>query len=403
MGTTMLSNEFELLEEIRNDDVFRWSRARCTSTGETVILQILTTERAEKIYSVLQRYFEQLQAISKSYPGVLAPWKIFSDRPAYPLVMVYADVAVTPLDALLRQPASAMMAFWKEAANLVHALHIKNMLHGNLSMAAFGQLGNQVVLQEFGYAPLMLEKDQSALQACKFKAPEVLTSQALSPASDTFAFAKTMIACHKELRSLPWNDQATNVRPEKRYQKIRELIRELEEYQEKQRGGSASTKPPEPMEVDESTLPGASARQPAPEPPPPPLQDDPAATMPADDIPAPSILDKESTVLLPEPTPAAPPEVEEDIEIEGALKPKPGGAFEIPLEPHPTEPEPEPEPQPRPKATPKHAPYPLPLEPQKGILTSWQIVLIVLGSMTLVIFLVVCLIRVMSAQFLHLH
>ncbi len=230
MGTITLCNDFELLEELRGDDVFHWWRGRCISSGEPILLQMLSAPRPEKIYTALEEYFAQLQVLARFNTGILAPWMMLKERPNYPLVMVYADADVTPLETVLRQPATEMMGFWSEAAELLHALHAKNMLHGNLSLPALGQRGAQVVLREFGYAPLLAEQDQQALSACKYKSPELLIDQRSSRASDTFAFAKTLIACHKELRSYAWNDRATNARAEKRYQKIRELIQDLANY-----------------------------------------------------------------------------------------------------------------------------------------------------------------------------
>ncbi len=227
-------NAFTVQEMLREDSVFTWVRATRNDNGREVHLQIvtkssgITREMTEAIRKSLHEIQKELSNLS-TIRGLCVPEAILAE-PEYPLVAVYPHGAYEALENKLRSDPSLARTHWEAASETLHAMHEQKLVHGHVAPDSFVVVGEKVYLRDFGYAPLLEKRHENTLSELReFVAPEVSSAGKLTTASDIYSFAKTLTSWEPNLKDADWYDKATQLDPENRYTRIRDMFPHVEE------------------------------------------------------------------------------------------------------------------------------------------------------------------------------
>ena len=220
--------EYQVTVEVKKDTVYQWFEAVDQNQENRVLLQIVQPDISSDAIAAIMSYFDMLQGIRRK--GILVPVQMFSDPPEYPLVLVYSHLSREPLAQVLKHSPGEALEWWHQASETLHALHNKHLVHGHISIDSFVVADGRLYLTGFGYTPLLQLGHQGALQECgEVLAPEVLDHRLVTPAADIYAFGKTVASTYPQLATTQWYSQVTDVNPDNRFKRMRNLFDVLKE------------------------------------------------------------------------------------------------------------------------------------------------------------------------------
>jgi len=220
---------YEVRETIAETLVYQWVRAADTQNNE-LILQILKDGVSKVEEDKLFKYFEDLQSFRGR--NIIVPQRIESDL-NHPLVLVYPNwsdlISEISLEVYLEANPEKAKELWGQAAEILHALHQREVIHGNINTKSFIVKDEKIWLRGFGYKPLIESGHEEALKDCSnFLVPEAGKNN-LTKASDVYGFAQAVTAWEPRLKMTNWYKQTTNQDPGQRWQRMRdEVLKNLE-------------------------------------------------------------------------------------------------------------------------------------------------------------------------------
>lgn len=260
---TLVLGEYEVEAKLKANSLFQWVEAARSRDQQSVVLQILSANLGPGQLEPLTLFFDSLQGMSQK--EIAVPEQVLSGV-GYPLVLVYSRLEGEPLiDAIEGAPERAT-EWWREASDLLFALHNRKLVHGCVTPESFLVVDGRPHLTGFGYAPLLESGNGEAMRlGGDFIAPEVKADHTMTPAADVYAFAKTVACWRPGIVSTLWFQQATDPDASLRFRRMREAFDELEKElttlpQRKPKGGNGGivTKPHYTVEVIERPFDGGS-------------------------------------------------------------------------------------------------------------------------------------------------
>lgn len=223
----MIIGRYEVQKLLKHNPIFQWFEAIDIHKNETVILQIFHhTLNSESQDSILT-YFDDLQAIQRQ--PIWSPIHSFVNLDSS-IVLVYPFLQTTSLYQVLQQSTlEEATNWWQQASEALHILHNANLVHGYVTLDSFFVFQQNLYLTGFGYTPLLKLGYPEAIEICKNSlAPEFFETRKLTPASDIYAFAKTVTSFHPQLTETSWYFQAIHDSAENRFQRMRPLFISLQ-------------------------------------------------------------------------------------------------------------------------------------------------------------------------------
>lgn len=221
----MILNNYKLGSTINSNSIYEWINAT-DRHGIPVVLQIAQPSLANDEINSLFEYFEELHSV-KSSKGFIVPEVAGDDK--HRLVLTYSEWDGHSLSESIKKDPSKSLKYWEKIADdFLHKLHQKNLLHGFLTLDSLVVIGDQVKIRNFGYAPLLKEHYQAAIDICSAAlAPAYINKKEFSNLTDIYAFAQMVISCHPELKSTQWYKRSTSENSSDRFTKIRESFSDL--------------------------------------------------------------------------------------------------------------------------------------------------------------------------------
>ncbi|MCP4353236.1 MAG: FHA domain-containing protein [Desulfobacterales bacterium] len=225
-GNIILGN-YEIIEDVRNSPVFRWVRAKEQASSNIMLLQLLNVEIQQNQLESLFKFFNSLCSASKN--KLLLPEYILSDNHT-PIGIVYKDVNFETVSQALEKKPEQASEWWEQVSEQLFYLHNRNLVHGFVSPDNLIVINEKIFLINFGYAPLLRSGNKLAIdEVGEFCAPEVHTGNTLISAADVYAFAKTVVHFHPELKTTKWYQETAGINPENRQTRMRDVNKRLQE------------------------------------------------------------------------------------------------------------------------------------------------------------------------------
>ncbi|CAN2046389.1 hypothetical protein GMMP1_300017 [Candidatus Magnetomoraceae bacterium gMMP-1] len=216
----MLLN-YKIMAEIQKNSIFRWLKARELSTGNLVLLQILSADIPSDQLELLFEFFDKLMSSSKS--KLFLPDDTFSDNDTQ-LCVVYKYIAFELFSKVILKKPKKILELFHELSEQLFYLHNRDLVHGYISPENIIVIKDEVFLINFGYAPLLQTGNELASKEVgEFRAPEVKHHNKISAVADVYAFAKTIADLYPEFKSTELYREATHNKPEKRLRRMRDL------------------------------------------------------------------------------------------------------------------------------------------------------------------------------------
>ena len=224
----LIFNEFRIGDIIEQDAIFYWVSAFNINSGIQITLQILNSGVVENRAGDLFTYFDDLQKIQRK--GFVTPELILQDV-KFPLVLVYSiqKNAARLADQLKDEPDNAL-DLWRQAGDLLHVLHNRKVVHGLITEACFSVVDGQVQLGKFGYGLILSMGNRDLAKGfMDIMAPEFKQGERLTFAADVYGYARAVATWKPSLVGTDWYKNATATDPAVRYQKMRDVYRELQQ------------------------------------------------------------------------------------------------------------------------------------------------------------------------------
>lgn len=209
---------------IRANPIFRWTEA-CDSADQKFTVQALQAELTRMKTRRVEAYFERLRGLQ--HPNLIIPLEIDSESALGPLI-VYPHYPVVSLQRALKETPLQFTNWCRQAGEALEYLHTHMLIHGVVSPSSMVIVDGDLMLTDFGYAPLLALGDEEALRINPdYIAPETRKDYVLTSLSDQFGLASVLTDHKPELKKTEWYVRATSLKPEVRYPSIRVLIAEL--------------------------------------------------------------------------------------------------------------------------------------------------------------------------------
>jgi len=225
----MLDNYIITNEEIYRDRAFQWKVAEDKSTGNQVLLQMLSIHIPIGQIVILSDYFSLFESIKKE--GLLTPYHIINS-PDAPLLVVYPYEPFETFEKAVKKQPDKRIDWLYEASEQLFFLHNRNLIHGCVSPKHFIVIGAKLSIFNFGYYPLFSfgKKVVQKVFDNKYCAPEVL-SEKIKPSNtiDIYGFAKTIGFFYPDIKTKNWYKKSTNSSSKKRFERMRDSFDAFQE------------------------------------------------------------------------------------------------------------------------------------------------------------------------------
>lgn len=225
-----LFSAYQVTAILSANPIYQWVKV-LERDQKPAVIQLLVAPVDAGVSQPVIEYFDQLQSLRRR--ELIVPQKILSDA-EYPLAALYPDLTSEPVSFAPNPLKSAeydhSVRLLEQASEALFALHNKNLVHGCITPESFIVVENSVRLTQFGYLPLLQQRHLETLALLKqydqFLAPET-AQPTLTSTADIYAFAKLVAQWQPQLLQTAWYRQATAPNPNDRFQRMRELFRQL--------------------------------------------------------------------------------------------------------------------------------------------------------------------------------
>ncbi len=223
-----IAGKYELIKALKESNLYQWIEAVNLRTQKTHTIQILSNECQKGQIKEVFDYFDALKNIRRE--GIIPPEQVISNGDL-PLVIIHAESFGSILDLFRDFDFQLKLKYLSEASELIHILNNKKLVHGQINPTSFVVKNNKIYLSGFGYAPFLVQGNQDAIKDCgDFLPPEITdvnSAQKSRDTIDTYAFAKTVAYWFPNICTSAWYLQATNLDPNQRFKRMRNLFEEL--------------------------------------------------------------------------------------------------------------------------------------------------------------------------------
>lgn len=223
-----IAGKYELIKALKESHLYQWIEAVNLKTQKPHTIQVLSEKCQKGQIKEIFDYFDTLKNIRRE--GIVPPEQVISNSDL-PLVIIYTESFGSILDLSSDFDLELTLKYLSEASELIHILNNKKLIHGQINPKSFFINENKVYLSEFGYAPFLMQGNQDAIKDCgDFLPPEIIdanSAQKSKDTIDTYAFAKTVAYWFPNICTSVWYLQATNLDPNQRFKRMRNLFEEL--------------------------------------------------------------------------------------------------------------------------------------------------------------------------------
>lgn len=243
---------YEVRHVIRKNPIYVWLETFDTIEKRVVFLQLLNVIVNNSELNFLFEFFDELQRFGKK--GILTPLQVIQTAEEQ-LLLVYDQINQnrTIIDAIKEHPEKAL-DLWKQASELLFALHNQNLIHGSIDESSFLVDNDRVFLCNFGYSPLINSGNEKVIHECRSNlSPEFKKGSAVTVNDDIYAFANLLTKWKADLGGTEWYARAVGNHPA-RFIRMREMFAFLVKDIEQLDTPSASSPPPSSPPKNEGGL-----------------------------------------------------------------------------------------------------------------------------------------------------
>jgi len=157
---TTVFNNYEIIEEVKTDEVFKWVRANDIAGDRKVLLQYITLEILPDQVELLFDFFDKLQSASKV--KLYRPESVLGNKDI-PFAAVYEDMEFDALPSNISSDPEKAMVWLKEASEQLFYAHNRDLVHGCISPENFIIHNENILIINYGYKPLLEYENPTAI------------------------------------------------------------------------------------------------------------------------------------------------------------------------------------------------------------------------------------------------
>lgn len=228
----LILGKYEVQSILAQSRSYQWLETFDKKNNKNYIIQLLLSDLPSDTLIQTFDYFDNLKNLS--HKTLLTPEQVISHQ-NFPLAILYPQEVYTDLNFPKDQDMKSLIEQIKEASETLHILHNKGLAHGYINPKSFVLKDEKVCLMGFGYAPILTKNNPDAFQDCsEILSPELLnvfsrnSSSLITPLTDIYCFAKTVVYWLPDIAESLWYSKATALDSSPKFTRMRELFSELE-------------------------------------------------------------------------------------------------------------------------------------------------------------------------------
>lgn len=228
----LILDKYEIASILEQSCSYQWVKSSDKRTNKTYIMQLLLNDLPSSQLAQAFDYFDSLKNLS--HQNLLTPEQVISHQ-KFPLIVLYPEGVYPLLKLSQDEEHNLLIDKIYQAAETLHILHNKGLIHGRISCKSFVIKNEKVCLGGFGYAPILSANNIEAIKDCEeLLIPELLNSfsshstSLVNPLTDSYCFAKTVANWLPSITVTSWYLKATSFDPSQRFAKMGELFSQLE-------------------------------------------------------------------------------------------------------------------------------------------------------------------------------